>query len=74
MSLIKREPSAAQADASRANSQLSTGPRTERGKAVSGGGNGSIMAGPDGATAPPLDGGERGYDRTVIRGARFQVD
>jgi hypothetical protein len=41
---------------------------------VSGGGNGSIMAGPDGATAPTLDGGERGYDRTVIRGARFQVD
>jgi hypothetical protein len=41
---------------------------------VSGGGNGTIMAGPDGATAPTLGGGERGYDRTVIRGARFQVD
>jgi hypothetical protein len=35
MSLIKREPSSAQAEASRANSLLSTGPRTARGKAIS---------------------------------------
>jgi len=34
MSLIKREPSPAQSAASRANSQLSTGPRTKRGKAI----------------------------------------
>jgi len=34
MSLIKREPSPAQSAASRANSLLSTGPRTERGKAI----------------------------------------
>ena len=32
MSLIKREPSPAQSSASRANSLLSTGPRSERGK------------------------------------------
>jgi hypothetical protein len=35
MSLIKREPSPAQASANRANSLHSTGPRSERGKAVS---------------------------------------
>ena len=35
MSLIKREPSPAQAEANRANSLLSTGPRTARGKAIS---------------------------------------
>ena len=35
MSLIKREPSPAQSEASRANSLLSTGPRTARGKAIS---------------------------------------
>jgi hypothetical protein len=36
MSLIKREPSPAQAAASRGNSLLSTGPRTARGKAIAG--------------------------------------
>ena len=36
MSLIKRESSPAQSRASRANSMRSTGPRSERGKAVSG--------------------------------------
>jgi hypothetical protein len=35
MSLIKREPSPAQSEASRANSLLSTGPRTAHGKAIS---------------------------------------
>jgi len=35
MSLIKREPSPAQSSANRANSLHSTGPRSERGKAVS---------------------------------------
>src|SRR5271157_5465239 len=35
MSLIKREPSAAQSRASQANSRRSTGPYSERGKAVS---------------------------------------
>ncbi len=35
MSLIKREPTPAQSSASRANSRRSTGPRSERGKAVS---------------------------------------
>lgn len=35
MSLINREPSPAQSSANRANSLLSTGPRSERGKAVS---------------------------------------
>jgi len=34
MSLIKREPSPAQSEASRANSLHSTGPRSEQGKAV----------------------------------------
>ena len=34
MSLVKREPSPAQIEASRANSRLSTGPRSARGKAV----------------------------------------
>ncbi len=37
MSLIKREPSPAQSRASQANSRRSTGPRSERGKAVSSG-------------------------------------
>ena len=35
MDLIKREPSPAQSEASRANGRLSSGPRTERGKEVS---------------------------------------
>jgi hypothetical protein len=35
MSLIKREPSPAQSSSSRANSLRSTGPRSERGKAIS---------------------------------------
>jgi len=35
MNLIKREPSPAQSEASRANGRLSSGPRTERGKEVS---------------------------------------
>ena len=35
MNLIKREPSPAQSEASRANGRLSNGPRTERGKEVS---------------------------------------
>ena len=35
MSLIKREPSPAQAEASRANSLLSIDPRSARGKAIS---------------------------------------
>jgi hypothetical protein len=34
MSLVKREPSPAQAEANRTNSLLSTGPRTARGKAI----------------------------------------
>jgi len=39
-------------------------------KNVSGGEDGSIMAGPEGATAPALKGGERGT-RTVIPEGEF---